>query len=213
MSSIEAGSAVRHPLYPELGVGRVVEFVRDVPPCVRVEWPAVGQTSTHAVSVLRLDVPRGMVSALALWWFEGDDCDCANPEEDWCTHEEPGWSLSMFSFTIDGVRYLTDRHIALRADRITGAEELEQIREMQPGQSLDGFAEWLTTATVAPERSDRVFARDVVEPLEAAGFLLRPLEGAKPHGICDPDLRLVGLAMPLRPEAVAERTGARQAAL
>jgi hypothetical protein len=51
--SIEAGSAVRHPLYPELGRGRVVEIARSVPPAARVEWSTAGQISTHALSVLR----------------------------------------------------------------------------------------------------------------------------------------------------------------
>lgn len=50
---IEAGSTVRHPLYPELGVGRVLEIARSIPPAARVEWSEVGQTSTHALSVLR----------------------------------------------------------------------------------------------------------------------------------------------------------------
>lgn len=183
MSSIEAGSSVRHPLYPELGRGRVLEVARGVPPAARVEWPEVGQTSTHAVSVLRPEVPRGMVSARALWWDEAD------------------WASPMHLGTIDGASYITDRHALLPVARIAGLpvgwEKKLGLKPIRP-QALDGMAEWLN-ARVVPEASGRLFSLWLINPLEQAGFRIRPLEGVKDaHGICDPDLELVGLAIPLR---------------
>lgn len=59
MSAIKVESTVRHPLWPELGSGRVLS-VSDKPPMnARVHWPAVEQTSTHAFSSLRIvgDLP------------------------------------------------------------------------------------------------------------------------------------------------------------
>lgn len=44
-------STVHHPLYPELGEGRVVRISRGVPPAALVAW-STGQTSTHSVRVL-----------------------------------------------------------------------------------------------------------------------------------------------------------------
>jgi hypothetical protein len=51
-----AGDVVRHPLWPELGVGEVTEVSGDASHIHRwacVSWPT-GQVSKHALSVLRV---------------------------------------------------------------------------------------------------------------------------------------------------------------
>lgn len=55
--AIEADTTVHHPLYPELGAGRVIRISRSVPPAAQVEW-STGQTSTHAVSILMTEFDR-----------------------------------------------------------------------------------------------------------------------------------------------------------
>lgn len=156
-----------------------------------------------------------MVSARALWWTEPEVCTCANPEEDWCTHDEGGWPR-LLGGSVDGVNYITDRYVILPVERLA---ELPvgygNLLEKLGRQSEDGLAEWLG-AKVLRDPSDRVFAVDIINPLEAAGFLVRPLDGVKEtHGICDPDLQLVGLAAPVRRQREAERPPgtARTAAL
>lgn len=59
MSEIGIDTAVRHPLWPELGSGRVLSVSDKRPMHARVYWPAADQTSTHAFSSLRIvgDVP------------------------------------------------------------------------------------------------------------------------------------------------------------
>lgn len=54
MTAIEVESTVRHPLWPELGAGRVLAVSDKRPLHAKVHWPAVGQTSTHAFSSLRI---------------------------------------------------------------------------------------------------------------------------------------------------------------
>ena len=159
-----------------------------------------------------------MVDARALWWHEPEVCDCASPDEDFpCPHDTAGgWDYPMALGTIDGWTYITDRYVLLPVARIGGlpvgyAKELRL--QPIPGQSLDGFAEWMA-ATVLPDPSPRLFSKWMVDPLEQAGFRIRPLDGVKDaHGICDPDLSLVGLVIPLRRALEAEATAARVVAV
>lgn len=138
------------------------------------------------------------VDARALWWHGPELCTC--PEGTWerCIHDTTGgWAYPIVTATIDGAKYITDRQTLLPVDRIHGWKTIEGPLAEVRAQTRDGLAEWLT-ATPLPDPSDRVFDRSVIDPLEHAGFLLRPLEGVdKAHGICDPDLRLVGLTSPV----------------
>lgn len=114
-------------------------------------------------------------------------------------HDADGWAKPLLLGTIDGAQYISDRYILLPVSRIGGLPVgWGSLLTPLSGQAEDALAEWLT-AGVLPDPSARVFAVDIIGPLEAAGFRLRPLEGVKDaHGICDPDLQLVGLATPLR---------------
>lgn len=122
-----------------------------------------------------------MVSARALWPKTAD------------------WPSPLFYCTLDGAGYISDRYVMLPVARL-GALPVGYGNHLVPlpPQAEDGFAMWLTS-TVLPDPSDRMFDGRIIDPLEAAGFKVRPLEGVKDaHGICDPDLELVGLAIPLR---------------
>lgn len=117
----------------------------------------------------------------------------------WHPADKSSWPAQMFSCTIDGWDYISDRFMLLPVARLgelpVGYDEL---LVPLPPQAEAQFAEWMN-ATVIPAPSNRMFDRAIIDPLEAAGFLLRPLVGVKnAHGICeDLDLALVGLAIPV----------------
>lgn len=150
------------------------------------------------------------VSAKDLWWHEPVDCTCPDDALEFCTHDvEGGWVSPMYMGTIDGAGYITDQYSLLPIARVgelpVGYGHVLNLRPV-PGQALEGFAEWLT-ATVIPDASTRLFANWLIDPLEEAGFRIRPLEGVKDtHGICDPDLALVGLVIPVRRALEADAT-------
>lgn len=144
------------------------------------------------------------VDAGALWHTAPVEwCGCDGDDFDWCIHDTiGGWAYPMMKATIDGTLFITDRHVLLPADRVLGWDRIDHpLIELRP-QASDGLAEWLT-ATVLPDASDRVFYRKFIDALEQAGFLIRPLEGLMAtHGICDPDLRLVGVVSPVGPKSL-----------
>jgi hypothetical protein len=56
---ITADMDVCHPLYPELGIGKVLYVTASSAPAARVNWVDAGQISNHSVSVLRAPGARG----------------------------------------------------------------------------------------------------------------------------------------------------------
>lgn len=140
-----------------------------------------------------------MVSARALWWHQAG-CLCSGKPQ-----AAEGWVGPFHSGIVDGWAYLTDRVTFMPVARLGGLPVGwgNDTIPLTP-QAEDGLAVWLN-ATVIDSRPTRVFASVVVDPLEQAGFLIRPLEGVREaHGICDPDLSLVGLVMPMHRAYVAE---------
>lgn len=143
-----------------------------------------------------------MVSARALWWSPATACECG-PERfrDYPCSCEGGWAAPMTFGELDGVTYLTDGFVLLPVHALgglpVGYDQVLAVGPMRP-QAMDGFAMWLATRPVS-EPSDRAFARSLIDPIEEAGFRLRPLEGVKDaHGICDDELQVIGLAIPVR---------------
>lgn len=135
-----------------------------------------------------------MVSARALWWHDAG-CLCSGVPQ-----PKAGWVEPLHLGEINGWSYLTDRVTFLPIARIgglpVGYATTWAIVPLAP-QAVEGLAMWLN-ATVVDEVPDRVFASVVVDPLEEAGFVIRRLQGVREaHGICDPDLSLVGLVMPM----------------
>lgn len=97
---------------------------------------------------------------------------------------------------IDGWTYLTDQYVMLPVSRLTelpvGYDQVLRLTPV-PAQGADGMAEWMTTDAI-PERPERYFSTRLIDPLEQAGFLIRPLNGVKnAHAICVPGLTVVGL--------------------
>lgn len=140
-----------------------------------------------------------MVSARALWWHEAG-CMCSGTPQ-----AEDGWVGTFHYGLVDGWGYLTDRVTFMPVARLGGLPVgYANGTIMLTPQAVDGLATWLN-ATVIDTRPTRVFASVVVDPLEQAGFLIRPLEGVREaHGVCDPDLKLIGLVMPMARAYVAE---------
>lgn len=156
-----------------------------------------------------------LVSARALWWREAEECHCVEEFADQCTHTQTtGWVSPLWIGEINGWTYLTDRVVFLPVSLIGGlpvgyATEWSLIP--LPPQAVDGLATWLQ-ATVNPEPSSRLFAAPVIDPLEQVGYRIRRLEGIREaHGICDPDLKLVGLVMPMARGFVVDPPPARVA--
>lgn len=141
------------------------------------------------------------VSAKALWWDAPEACTCVAPNEDYpCPHDTlGGWPASLWIGEIEGVHHLTDRYVLLPVPRLTGLPASSDLGLQPLGhQALDGFAEMLTASPVPATSSPRLFARPLIDPLEQAGFKIRELVGVKDvHGICDPDMTVVGLIIPL----------------
>lgn len=136
-----------------------------------------------------------MVDARALWWHPAG-CMCSGVPQ-----PREGWVGPLHIGEINGWTYLTDRVTFLPIARIgelpVGYATQWTIVPLAP-QSVDGLATWLN-ARVIDEVPTRVFATAVVDPLEQAGFLIRPLERTRDaHGICDPDGTVVGLVMPMK---------------
>lgn len=135
-----------------------------------------------------------MVDARALWWHP-EGCLCSGVPQ-----PSAGWVGPLLIGEINGWTYLTDRVTFVPVARIGGLPvgyATQWTIVPLPPQALEGLATWLN-ATVIDEVPTRVFASVVVDPLEQAGFLIRPLDRIKDaHGICDPDLNLVGLVMPM----------------
>lgn len=106
---------------------------------------------------------------------------------------------TLYSLEIDGWQYLTDHYVMLPTARVGGLPVgYGNLLMPLARQAEEGLAMWLS-ANVLPEPSTRVFERIRIDPVEGAGFKVRPLERVREaHGICDPQLRLVGLIVPLR---------------
>lgn len=132
----------------------------------------------------------------------------------WPKTVDVSWPAPMFYCTIDGAGYISDRSTLMPVARLAALPVgWGNLMMPLPPQAEDGFAMWLAS-TVLPGPSDRLFARAIVDPLEAAGFLLRPLDGVRnAHGICDPTGELVGLAMPMHAAVVGDSTEPRKAAI
>jgi hypothetical protein len=102
---------------------------------------------------------------------------------------------------IDGWQYLTDRYVFLPTAMLTelpvGYDQVLNLQPM-PRQASEGLIEWMTL-TPAAERGDAVFRAGLLDVLEGAGLLVRPLPlKSRVHAICEPDMCVVGLAMPVR---------------
>lgn len=149
----------------------------------------------------------GLLDATDLWWKTPEVCTCACPDEDFsCPHDTTGgWPVPLLSFDIDGALYITNRFDLLPASHLGGLPVgYGSLLTPLGGQAVDGFITWLQARPI-PEPSDRVFDRRRLDLFEKAGYLIRPLEGvADAHGICTPELEVIGLTVPIREYRVDE---------
>ena len=113
---------------------------------------------------------------------------------------DEGWEYPLHHGTIDGVTYITDQFLLLPVAQLgglpVGYDKVLELRPIRP-QAMDGFAMWMN-ATAVDEPSDRVFFTWLLDPVELAGFRVRPLTGVKDaHAICGDRLEVVGLVIPV----------------
>jgi hypothetical protein len=147
-----------------------------------------------------------LVDAHALWWHEADPCD-HDPELVQCEcWPEGGWDLGPYGgcfVDIDGVRYITDRHLLIREDRLTNWPQsghphpalVLYLNETMP-RTIGTLRERLH----APYRTGpttRTFPPDLLDPLLAAGYSIRPLDHESGVHAVVHAVDRVGLLMPL----------------
>lgn len=146
------------------------------------------------------------VSARDLWWYREETCHCAAGEirsacarVDQCTG---AWfdDLSFFSGEFAGDRLLTDGHLAIRLTYVTEWQNVPtSIRQLHSAAEIS-LEEWLTADPLVAVVPDRLFAAHLLDPLEKAGFRVRPLDRvSNVHGVCVPDRgwHVAGLLNPL----------------
>lgn len=142
------------------------------------------------------------VSAKSLWWYGPEKCFCPGDDSrmtcarlDDCMGR---WfdDLAFFSGEYAGDRLITDGHLALRVNRITGLEDVPaSIRQLHSAAEAS-MDDWLQCDPLVAVIPDRLFPNHLLDPLEQAGFRVRPLDRVKNvHGVCVPDesWRIVGL--------------------
>lgn len=126
-----------------------------------------------------------MVSATDLWW------------------DGTAWPSRMLIGAIDGWQFLTNQVVFMPVARLALPVGYATTMNLEPltMQALEGLAEWMAL-TPRQEPSTALFRNEVIDPLEAAGFLVRELPvKRRPHAVCDPDMSVVGLVMPINPMA------------
>ena len=123
------------------------------------------------------------VSAKALWW---DEVDAAWDRE-----------LTFFSGQFAGDRLVTDRTLALRVNRLYDIDDLPELTGNMHSAAEFQMADWLEADPRTAVIPERLFPSYLLDPLEAAGFRVRPLDGtpSRVFGVCDPweAWRVVGL--------------------
>lgn len=159
-----------------------------------------------------------MVSAKALWWREPEACGCPESALRQCACDvDGGWESDyqrMLCGEINGWLYISDRFLLLPVSRLSHLPVgYSKVLNLQPlsQRQLDGFADVMAGhVTAAP--SDRVFLQHLLDPIEQAGLVVRPIMHVKEiHAVCDPDLSVVGLLQPLR-RGIEHGDGTRAAA-
>lgn len=157
-----------------------------------------------------------MVSAKAMWWNEPVPCSCPD-DGSFCTCDvEGGWCSDytrMLCGEINGWLYISDRFVLLPVSRLSHLPVgYSKVLNLQPlsQRQLDGFADVMASYVTA-DRSDRVFLQHLLDPIEQAGLVVRPIVHVKEiHAVCDPDLSVVGLLQPLR-QGIEHGDGTRAA--
>ena len=169
------------------------------------------------------DATAELVDARALWWRDADTCTheagLAKQDEsdEWqgcscCPHGYWSFGPDVFGMTveIDGVRYVTDRRLLIRRDRLANLPDYTGPHD-DHGSSDGPYLSDLATMPAAaarcaellglPDSDEPVvdrFDRQLLDPLTAAGFSVRRTtdrEGC--HAVVDPTGLRVGVVMPL----------------
>jgi hypothetical protein len=118
----------------------------------------------------------------------------------------PGHRGWLWTVDLDGTRYLTDRCVTLRADRLEGLNDTEFDQLNAGPRNVDQFLSALTAPLARREVTDR-FDLHTVVCLNDAGCGVMPLENAGDiHAIVFLGTR-VGLMRPIPETSSAHRLG------
>jgi hypothetical protein len=150
------------------------------------------------------------LDARTLWWHDARECTCPAPDEDWPCDCEPneGWYYPLFHVAVASTPFITDRFVAFPAHLLENAPPAGALLTMDPdGPASKLLAQWMSTPFI-PHVSERRFRAEILDPIEAAGLRVRPLDGVKAqkgqhgdtHGVCDPEMnwRVIGLVAPIK---------------
>lgn len=152
----------------------------------------------------RLPVPQ--LDCRTLWWREAQPCMCSQDpgvtvDDEDCDHDPApaGWRpVWRGSLRPDGRFLVTDSRLAMYVDQLQVCDDMP-VPELLPRDKLVRLAMLLTLCPV-DRRSDHVFRPGYLDPLEQAGYVVRPLFGATyAHGVLADDGRAAGLLMPIHP--------------
>jgi hypothetical protein len=151
----------------------------------------------------RLPIPAAGLSCRTLWHRDPDVCDCpGGMDPDWyyenCEHREGGWLPTWRGSLRPTGRFLvTGSHLALYVDQLGNCDDMPKP-ELLDRERMRRLAGMLALCPV-DQPSEKLFQSAYLDPLEAAGYLIRPLYGAKfAHGVLR-DGRVVGVLMPVHP--------------
>lgn len=149
------------------------------------------------------------LDAKTLWWHDAEECTCDTSKDHWmetCHHQtEASWAYPLNHVAVGTTPFITDRFLAFPAHLLDNAPPADRLLTMENDGPASKLLGTYLSAPPLPDASLRWFRPELIDPVEAAGFTVRPLGGqADTHGVCDPDQdgRVVGLIMPIRATAV-----------
>ena len=167
-----------------------------------------------------------LVDARALWWHEADVCHHTAGEQEWgeCDCRTwAGWDLgstgSGWFLDVDGVRYVTDRRLLIRADRLSNwpandhlddqdEPDVPWLYDMASTPIARAEALRLLAAPVTDEPVTARFDPVLLDPLTVAGYTVRPTTSPRGvHAVVDPAGMRVGLLMAQPTSAPATHHG------
>lgn len=160
----------------------------------------------------------GLIDARALWWRGPERCGHDRDLGDCDCRTEAGWDFGSTSggtsgtglvgaITLAGHRYVTDRRLLIREDRLSNWPGPHHPHYPFPaemtGPRYTASAVALTTLLATPQASrptTKTFNPDLLDPVTDAGYTVRPLMGeSQAHAVVAPGGLRVGLLMPILP--------------
>lgn len=139
------------------------------------------------------------ISTRALWWEAAEFCDCDDFRDYDCPHNKvAGWVFPLNRITLPNHTLLTDRYIALSIHVLAEEDDVKCLDLHLPPEQLGKITAWMTGQPL-PNPSPTLFQPRLLNPIEAAGYRVRPLAGQpRIHAVVHPTAPdvPVGVLMP-----------------